>query len=191
MDVSLGAKRDIYTGDRCLTGGILLGRISSGLTRFGRALEDTTSWSPIYGVSKAARPAYDAAIMLEKIFPKARPEVKTLQSKVQRYKEYSSGFDYLDREKAAQDLAEAKKLVATISQIAVKDCGRRRPEEGEGAALLQMKRIKRVPRPPKPAQEIMDVPAQVPEPKEGPGMTMGIIAGVLGLIGVTILLGRA
>ncbi len=186
----LGRKDDIYTGTRCLAGGIVMGRIRSELTRFDRALEDQSEfdWSPAYKVSRAARPAHDAAVKLERLFPKARAEVKALVAALEPHKDYSTSYGF-NRLKAAEGVAEAKRILANVAQIVAKDCGRRRPEEGEGAALVEMRRIKRD-RPPKVAVEIMDVPALPIETPATRGTAIGVLAGVLCLIGLTFVVGR-
>jgi len=186
--LELGRKSDIYTGGRCLAGGMLLGRAASGLNRWERALENNGG---AYGVYRGARPVGEAARDLEKLFPKGRLQIKALMAILEPHSKFDTSFGF-DSEKASQGLIQAKKLLADVAQLAVKDCGRRRPEEGEGEALLSMKRIKRAPRAPRPAVEVMDVPAvsmEVPE-KAGTGLVTGLVAGVLGLIGITFLMGR-
>lgn len=235
MDISLGAQKDIYTGSRCMGAGILLGRITAGLSRFGLALEDKTERSVGYSVSRATGPAYDAAKQLEKLLPKARPHVKSLMATLEGYKDYGTFFGF-GKQQAAKALAEAEKHLSAVAQMALKDCGKRRPGEGEGEALLQMKRVKREKAPAR-TPELMTLPVLSPDQAENvrkactncgnpvqgqkeslcytcwssnartapkaseSGMTLGLvasesgtaltlIAGVLGLIGVTYLVGR-
>lgn len=191
MKISLGAKKDIYTGSRCMTSGILLGRMAYGLASFTRALEDKTSWSPHYAVHMAAEPAYEAAKQLEKILPNVRPGVKQFMGTLEEHKDYGSTFGF-NKERASKALETAKKQLAAIAQVAVKDCGKRRPAEGEGEALLRNKKIK-TPRAFKAPEIPMELPAFVPDAPvaESSGAPWGILAGVVMVIGATFLAGAA
>jgi hypothetical protein len=218
MKIELGAKKDIYTGARCMGVGILLGRVTAGLSRFSRALTDETEKSPAYTISGAIRPAYDAAKQLQDLLPKARPQVKSLLATLEGYKESGYGFN---KAAASNSLVEAEKQLSTVAQMALKDCGKRRPEEGEGEALLRMKRVKREKAPAR-TQELMklpDLPSETigkactdcgspvqgrketlcyscwssnvgPKKSSESGTTLGLVASVLGLIGITFLVGR-
>lgn len=188
MKMELGVKKEIYTGPRCMATGILLGRMAAGLTSFERNLKKPM---PGYSVREGAESAYRAAQKLEKLQTQARPHLKTLVEKLERYKDSHS---YLDLEKTSADLADAKKEMSQVAQIVVKTCGKRRPQEGEGDALVVMKSVKR-PRPePKPrVEEVMVVP-EVPSdvqvevsPKET--TPWGVIAGVVLVIGAAFLAG--
>lgn len=189
MDSSLGAKKDVYTGVRCIASGILLGRMASGLASFGRGIENKKSWSPSYASHFGAEAAYKAADLLERLQTTARPQIKSLRAKLEPYKNYESfGFN---REKASAVLAEAKTELSSIAQIVVKTCGKRRPVEGEGEALVQMKKIKREKgsRPPK------NVPMELPvlvleEPvRESSSSTWPLIVGVVAVIGAAFFVG--
>jgi hypothetical protein len=165
MKIELGKKKEIYTGARCMASGILLGRMVSGLASFERHIETPKRGSSSYD---GAENAYKAAHQLQKLQTQARPHLKSLMERLEYHKE-SRG--YLDKTRASEDLASAKKHLSEIAQVVVKTCGKRRPQEGEGDALLQMKTVKRAPRPAPQVEEPMvlpefppDLPAQEPVP---------------------------
>jgi hypothetical protein len=186
MKIELGAKKDIYTGARCMTSGILVGRMAAGLASFERNLKNRM---PGFGIRLGAENAYRAAQQIEKLQTQARPHLKNLIEKLEPYKESHS---YLDMTKTTADLQDAKKSLSSIAQIVTKTCGKRRPQEGEGDALLVMKTVKRPPREPKPkAEEVMVVP-EIPELEVSPSKEStpwGVIAGVLLVIGAAFLAG--
>lgn len=198
MKVELGAKKDIYTSSRCMSSGILLGRMSTGLALYKRALEDKSTWTPRYGVSSAAGTAHSAGRGLERLLPAARPHLKSFMEIMERYKDHDVyGFD---KERAEKSLQEAHKHLAEIAQAAVKSCGKRRPEAGEGEALLRMKRVKRAPVV-KSTPEPMRLPEESTRPlevalpvvmepvREESGTPWGVIAGVALVIGAAFLAG--
>ena len=185
MGSQLGAKNDIYTGSRCMASGILLGRMAAGLVSFGRGLENKKSWSPTYAVHFGAEGAYKASEQIEKLQTTARPQIKSFRAKIEAYKDYgsSSGFN---REKASLDLEAAKSDLSSIAQIVAKTCGKRRPAEGEGEALVQMKTVKREKSAPK------DVPMVLPdfitvEPPPESSSSLPLILGVLTIIAAAFL----
>lgn len=183
----LGAKKDVYTAARCMSSGVLLGRMAAGLASFKRALENPHAWSPAYAVGLAVRPAYEAADALDRFLPTVRPETKAFMENLASYKDSSSfGFN---KEDAAKKLAAAEGHLDKIAQIAVNKCGKRRPEEGEGKALLVMKHVKRAPRPKSAAPEQMVLPVIVePEKPAEAGTPWGLIAGVALIIGTAFLM---
>lgn len=184
---SLGAKKDIYTSSRCMSSGILLGRMAAGVAGFRRALENKEKWSPAYGVGRAAHPAAGAARDIERFLPTARSEARSFADLLEPYYRDISrfGFNY---EGAVKDVATAEGHLSKIAQIAVKNCGKRRPEEGEGDALLRMKHVKRASRP-KPArvQEMVLPVIEEPEKREESGTPWGLIASVALIIGAAFL----
>jgi hypothetical protein len=181
---SLGAKKDVYTGVRCISSGVLLGRMAAGLASFERNLGSKQSWSPGYAAHFGAESAYKAAKFIEKIQTTARPHLKIFTAKMEPYKDYNSG--YLNKEKASEDVVVAKRELAAIAQLVAKTCGKRRPAEGEGAALVEMKNVKReqAPRPPKNIP--MELPVLAPEePAQESPSVWPVLAGVLMIIGAT------
>lgn len=180
------AKKDIYTPARCMASGILLGRMAAGLASFERGLENKKIWSPAYAIRPGAESAHDAAQQLEKLQTTVRPQLKSLLAKLEGYKNVETGFGF-NKEKAAQDLAAARSELKSVAQVIVKTCGKRRPEEGEGEALLEMKRIKRAstPRPPKDIP--MQLPAFVEEKTQEASSMLPLVLGVLAIIGATFL----
>lgn len=180
------AKNDVYTPARCMASGILLGRMAAGLASFQRGLENKEIWSPAYAVSRGAGSVHDAARQLERLQTTVRPQLKSLLAKLEEYKNVETGFGF-NKEKAALDLEAARSEVKSIAQVVVKTCGKRRPEEGEGEALLQMKRIKRAstPRPPKDIP--MELPVLVEEDKVQETSAWPVVVGVLALVGATFL----
>lgn len=186
---SLGAKADIYSGSRCMASGVLLGRMAAGLASFERNLKGPM---PGYAIRQGADNAYRAAKDIERLQTQARPHLKSLVARLEHYKDSHS---YLDMAKTAADLEDAKKELSSIAQIVVKTCGKRRPQEGEGDALLVMKTVKRPRREPKPkAEEVMVLPeppsnvqAEVAPSKES--TPWGVIAGVILVIGAAFLAG--
>jgi len=180
------AKKDVYTPARCMASGILLGRMAAGLASFERGLGNEKKWSPAYAVRPGAEAAYDAARQLEKLQTTVRPQLKIILAKLQEYKEVESGFGF-NKEKAAENLSAARSELKSVAQVVVKTCGKRRPEEGEGQALLEMKRIKRAstPRPPKDVP--MELPAFVEEKTEESSPVLPMVLGVLAIVGATFL----
>lgn len=210
--ISLGAKKETYTGSRCMVGGILLGRLAYGLDAVGRALEESKKpWllGPAYSVRSAAEPAYKAGEKLQKMIPKAKPIVEKLLLTLKDYRPYAE-FSYGDKDHVTQTLAAAREDLSAVAQEVVHICSKRRPQPGEGEALLRLKRVKR------PKQAPLDrkietsepalpewIEAQLKESQAQPeqGQTLGmttvgegipwaIIAGVVGVIGATFLVGR-
>lgn len=186
MGSELGAKKDIYTGVRCMASGILLGRMAAGLASFERNLGNKRNWSPLYAVHFGAESAYKAALMIERLQTTARPHLRDFTKRLEPYKNYDSS--YLNKEKASEDLVAAKSDLAAIAQLVVKTCGKRRPNEGEGDALVQMKTIKR-----EKTSRPKNIPMQLPSPEEVPqessSSTWPVIVGVLAIIGATFFVG--
>lgn len=165
MKIELGKKKDIYTGGRCMASGILLGRMASGLASFEQYLTNPKRGSSSYD---GAEDAYKAAEKLQKLQTQARPHLNSL---IERLEQYKDSHSYVDKAKATEDLASAKKHLSEVAQVVVKTCGKRRPQEGEGEALLHMKTVKREPRPAPRIDEPMvlpefppDLPIQEPTP---------------------------
>lgn len=187
MKIELGAKKEVYTGPRCMATGILLGRMAAGLASFERNLKTPM---PGFAIREGADNAYRAAQKLEKIQTQARPHLKTLVEKLEHYKESHS---YLDLEKTAADLEDAKKELSSVAQIVVKTCGKRRPQDGEGDALLRMKTVKRERPAQKPrVEEVMvlpEVPREEPARSTQETSPWPIIAGVAMIIGAAFLAG--
>lgn len=183
MEISLGAKNDVYTGVRCISSGILLGRMAAGIASFERNIGSKRSWSPGYAAHFGAESAYKAAKFIERLQTTARPNLRTFMASMEPYKDY--GAQYFNKEKAAEDVVIAKSELGQIAQIVAKTCGKRRPAEGEGAALVEMKNIKReqAPRPPKNIP--MELPVLVPEPAQESSSVWPVLAGVLMIIGAT------
>lgn len=185
MDDSLGAKKDVYTGVRCISSGILLGRMAAGLASAERNLQNKTSWSPMYAVHFGAEAAYKAAEQMERIQTTARTDLKKFQAKLEPYKNYDSSP--FNQEKASETLGAAKSDLAVIAQLVAKTCGKRRPAEGEGAALVEMKSVKREKAPRAPKNIPMQLPVLTPvEPAlESSSSVWPVLAGVLLIIGAT------
>jgi hypothetical protein len=180
------AKKDVYTPARCMASGILLGRMAAGLASFERNLENKKIWSPAYAVRAGAEAAYDAADQLEKLQTTVRPQLKSLLAKLEEYKNVETGFGF-NKEKAAETLEAARSDLKSIAQVVVKTCGKRRPEEGEGQALLEMKRIKRATSPRAPKNIPMELPVLVEEKAEETSSALPLVMGVLAIIGATFL----
>lgn len=179
-------KNDVYTPARCMASGILLGRMAAGLASFERGLENKKIWSPAYAVSRGADSVYDAAKKLEKLQTTVRPQLKNLLAKLEGYKNVETGFGF-NKEKAAEDLAAARSEVKSIAQVVVKTCGKRRPEEGEGEALLEMKRIKRASTPRPPKNVPMELPVLVEEKAQDTSSAWPLVAGVVAIVGAAFL----
>jgi hypothetical protein len=187
---SLGAKADIYSGSRCMASGVLLGRMAAGLASFERNLKNPM---PGYAVRQGADNAYRAAKEIERLQTQARPHLKIL---IERLEHYKDSHFYLDMAKTAADLQSAKKELSSIAQIVVKTCGKRRPQEGEGDAVIVMKTVKRPQAASTPkVEEVMvlpeippDVQVEVATP-EKETTPWGVIAGVALVIGAAFLAG--
>lgn len=187
---SLGAKKDVYTGVRCISSGILLGRMAAGLASFERNLE-SKGWSPSYASHFGAESAYKAAQQIGKLQTTARLPLKSFEATLEPYKDYDGS--YLKKEKAYEAAAAAKKDLAAIAQLVAKTCGKRRPAEGEGAALVEMKNIKREKVARAPKNIPMELPSFVSEetaliPVESvheSSSVWPVLAGVLMIIGAT------
>lgn len=185
---SLGAKKDVYDGTRCMASGVLLGRMAAGLASFERNLKTPM---PGFGIRIGAENAYRAAKEIERLQTQARPHLKELLARLEHYKDSHS---YLDMARTADDLAAAKKHVSEIAQVVVKTCGKRRPQGGEGEALLRLKTVKR-PRAAPKDDSVMELPELSPDAQpqlEGPkkeSTPWGVIAGVALIIGAAFLAG--
>jgi len=155
MNIALGVKKDIYTGSRCMASGILIGRMAAALTSIERNAADKDSWGLRYAIYSQAQSAYKAAKKIEKIQTTARPQIKSLLAKLEKYQGDS---EHYGKEDVAADVVGARNDLTAISQIVVKTCGKRRPLEGEGAALMEMKNIKREKAPPRPKEIPMELP---------------------------------
>jgi hypothetical protein len=153
MNITLGAKKDVYTGSRCMASGILIGRMAAALTSAERNMANKKDWQIRSAIGSQVESAYKAAKKIEKLQTTARPQIKTFMAKLERYQ---GGLTFRN-EGVAADIAAARNDLTKIAQIVVKTCGKRRPVEGEGAALMEMKNIKREKAPPK------DIPMQLPD----------------------------
>lgn len=180
------AKKDIYTPVRCMASGILLGRMAAGLASFERGLENKNIWSPAYAVSRGADSAHDAARQLERLQTTVRPQLKSIMAKLEEYKNVATGFGF-NREKAARDLEATRSDLKSVAQVIVKTCGKRRPEEGEGQALLEMKRIKRASTPRVPKNIPMELPVVVEERPQESSPVLPLVLGVIAIVGATFL----
>lgn len=182
------AKKDVYVPTRCMASGILLGRMASALASCERSLESKASWSPAYAVHHSAGSAYKAAVQIERLQTTARPQILDFRKKLEAYKDFGSAFGF-NKDQAAVDITAAKADLESIAQVVAKTCGsKRRPEEGEGAALLRMKRIKRE-RPPRAPKELMEIPAVPEETPTSSSSAWPYVAGVAALIGAVFLVG--
>lgn len=182
MDDSLGAKKDIYTGVRCIASGTLLGRMAAGLASFERNLEAKKQWAPLYASHFGAESAYKAAQTLEKLQTTARAHLKDFQAKLEPFKNYESS--YISKEKGYEILAGAKSDLAAAAQLVAKTCGKRRPAEGEGEALLQMKSVKRETAP-RVKKVPMELPVLIPEEPVKESNAWPVVVAVLMIIGAT------
>lgn len=166
MNITLGAKKDVYTGSRCMASGILIGRMAAALTSIEHNAANKEDWALRYAIHSQAQSAYKAAKKIEKLQTTARPQIKTLLAKLEKYQ---NELSYLGGPQVAMDMASARTDLTAIAQIVVKTCGKRRPMEGEGAALMEMKNIKREKAPPRPKNipmqlpDLEDLPPLVPE----------------------------
>jgi len=185
MKISLGAKMDVYTPRRCMASGILLGRIAAGLASFERGLENKIKWSPSYAVRTGAESAHDASEQLAKQQTTVSHQLKIIRTKMEEYKS-GSGYGF-DRAKAEEALVAARAELKAVAQVVVKTCGKRRPEEGEGEALLEMKRIKRVSAPRPPKETPMELPIVVEESDSSSILPIVVTLGVVALIGANFL----
>ena len=112
--------------------------------------------------------------------------MNALKEKLQAYKDYGSAFSF-NKEKAAEDITAAQAELKSLAQVVVKTCGKRRPEPGEGEALLEMKRIKRASTPRPPKNVPMEVPVLVEEKAGETSSSLPLVMGVLAIIGATFL----
>lgn len=174
------AKTDIYTGVRCISSGILLGRMAAGIASFERNVE-SKRWSPSYAAHFGAESAYKAAQQIGKLQTTARLPLKSFEARLEPYKNYDSS--YVNKEKAHEAAAGAKSDLAAIAQLVAKTCGKRRPAEGEGAALVEMKNIKRDKAPRVPKNIPMELPVLVPV--ESSTSVWPVLVGVLMIIAAT------
>lgn len=189
-------KKNIYTNSRCLSTGVLLGRLSRGVGAFERAIGDKTSWSPAYAAGRALSPALSAAKHLERLLPAGRVGTKSLIDILEPWANPDSyGFN---REKASSSVQEIHDRLGKVTLSAIEACGKRRPVRAEADALLRLKSAPRRPAPVKIIKETQAPPQWTsvehpePEPAETSSETpWAIIAGVLVIIGATFFVGQA
>jgi len=181
------AKKDIYTSSRCMTSGILLGRLAGGLAAFEKALENKEAWSPAYAVGRALSPALPAAKGLERLLPGDRPKTKSLTEIIGQWANQDSyGFN---REKASLAVKEIRDRLGSVARVAIEACGKRRPSPDDADALLRMKRAKKRMVVEK-IRETQAPPLNLVLEPVSEGAPWGIIAGVLLVIGATFWVGR-
>lgn len=125
----------------CMASGVLVGRLACGVAALSRAIAEPDPWTAAFTVSTTARPMLNAFRMLESSLRVRSPKLRALAQLVEPLKDASgSSLDRSQLEDVHQRLFAG---LVDLGKITLEACGKRRPDDEDGNALLRTRKAPR------------------------------------------------